>query len=349
MALQTSGQISLNDMHIEAGGSSGTEVSLNDSDIRDLVSASSGSEMSFDDWYGATAETVMTSAGTVNGQPQRKQISASSFISAGGTLRIPSNMWVWSDSTGTPALTVDVANAVIINEGKIIGKGGNGATAGASGGPALRVTASGVTIQNQSGAYIAGGGGGGAGWSGQGSGGGAGGGAGGGGAGGGSLNAKGSNGSPGAAYQGANFFQYVWFQADRGDGGGAGGGAGATLQQVNHQGFSTRYSRGSGGGGGRQLPGSGGAGGANGQSDYPRYSLSGGGGSGGSGGGGGGHGNTGSFAYSSGGGGGWGASGGRGRNWNGAITGPGAGGGGKAISKTTSYTLNNSGTIYGGT
>ena len=34
MALQTSGSISLNDMHIEVGGTSGTTVSLNDSDIR---------------------------------------------------------------------------------------------------------------------------------------------------------------------------------------------------------------------------------------------------------------------------------------------------------------------------
>ena len=47
MALQSSGAISLNDIHIEAGGSSGTQCSINDSDIRALISKSSGATMSF--------------------------------------------------------------------------------------------------------------------------------------------------------------------------------------------------------------------------------------------------------------------------------------------------------------
>ena len=34
MALQNSGAISLNDIHVEMGGTSGTQCSLNDSDIR---------------------------------------------------------------------------------------------------------------------------------------------------------------------------------------------------------------------------------------------------------------------------------------------------------------------------
>jgi len=37
MALQSSGAISLNDIHIEAGGSSGSNCSINDADIRALV------------------------------------------------------------------------------------------------------------------------------------------------------------------------------------------------------------------------------------------------------------------------------------------------------------------------
>lgn len=55
MALQTSGQISLNDIHIEAGGSSGSQASLNDTDIRSLIGKSSGAQMSFSEWYGASA------------------------------------------------------------------------------------------------------------------------------------------------------------------------------------------------------------------------------------------------------------------------------------------------------
>lgn len=55
MALQSSGQISLNDIHVEAGGTSGTQAALNDSDIRSLISASSASEMEFADFYGASS------------------------------------------------------------------------------------------------------------------------------------------------------------------------------------------------------------------------------------------------------------------------------------------------------
>ena len=57
MALQTSGQISLNDIHIEAGGISvsGTQASINDTDIRGLIGKGSGVQMSFNEWYGASA------------------------------------------------------------------------------------------------------------------------------------------------------------------------------------------------------------------------------------------------------------------------------------------------------
>lgn len=67
MALQSSGAISLNEMHIEAGGSSGTLCTINDSDIRGLISKGSGATMSFNEWYGASASvshTVSTS-GTI--------------------------------------------------------------------------------------------------------------------------------------------------------------------------------------------------------------------------------------------------------------------------------------------
>lgn len=65
MALQSSGSISLNEVHIEAGGSSGTTASLNDSDIRGLTPASgysintgSGTQIALGDFYGASAEIV---------------------------------------------------------------------------------------------------------------------------------------------------------------------------------------------------------------------------------------------------------------------------------------------------
>jgi hypothetical protein len=63
MALPASGQITLNQIHVEAGGSSGTQASINDSDIRSLIGAVSGqSNLSFSSFYGASAgwSTTMT-------------------------------------------------------------------------------------------------------------------------------------------------------------------------------------------------------------------------------------------------------------------------------------------------
>ena len=60
MALQSSGQISLNDIHVEAGGSSGSLCEINDSDIRGLISKSSGAQMAFNEWYGASSSITAT-------------------------------------------------------------------------------------------------------------------------------------------------------------------------------------------------------------------------------------------------------------------------------------------------
>ena len=53
-----SGAISLNEMHVEIGGSSGSEVSINDSDIRGLISKTASTNMSFSEWYGASNTPV---------------------------------------------------------------------------------------------------------------------------------------------------------------------------------------------------------------------------------------------------------------------------------------------------
>ena len=70
MPLPASGNsISLNQMHIEVGGTSGTTCSLNDSDIRGLISKSAGATMAFNEWFGASASvadysTTLTSGHT---------------------------------------------------------------------------------------------------------------------------------------------------------------------------------------------------------------------------------------------------------------------------------------------
>jgi hypothetical protein len=51
--LQSSGQITLDEIHVEAGGTTSTEATVNDTDIRGLISAASASEMEFADFYGA--------------------------------------------------------------------------------------------------------------------------------------------------------------------------------------------------------------------------------------------------------------------------------------------------------
>ena len=334
MALQTSGPISLNDMHVEVGGTSGTTCSLNDPDIRNLISVGDSTNQSFLLYYGQAAETVMTSGGTVNGQPQRLKISASSFISSGETLRIPSNMWVWSDDTSTAALTIDIP-CTVVNEGKIIGCGGVGSQGpfaggglianGGAGGPAINVTSSGVTITNSSGAFIAGGGGGGGyyqdrsnpGDDFRGGGGGAGGVKGGNGRNGGGYLHLGTFGGAGGALNASGAdgaYTPSGNYASRGQGGGAGGGGGASNNTA-------------GGGGGRILPGTGGgpSSTAGGSAGNPGYSISG---------------------FAAGGGGGWGAAGASGGGTTGGYAGGGAGG---AAITGTSRTLSNSGTIYGST
>jgi len=69
MALQTSGAISLNDIHVEVGGTSGTLVSANDADVRGLTSVVSGASSTFSSFYGASnAHTITVGAyGTGSG------------------------------------------------------------------------------------------------------------------------------------------------------------------------------------------------------------------------------------------------------------------------------------------
>ena len=100
MALQTSGAISLNDIHVEAGGTSGTSATINDSDIRGLTAASgytiptgSGTAIDFGDFYGASSLSTMTttnymrqaSSGTTNfAAYSTRSVSGSIVFNAGG-------------------------------------------------------------------------------------------------------------------------------------------------------------------------------------------------------------------------------------------------------------------------
>ena len=291
---------------------------------------------------------TLANAGNVNGNPQQQEITVSNFINSGGTLIIPSGLYVWSDDTSTPALTVDIS-CTIINQGNIMGRGGNGGSgnstvgsdpsnvrAGGDGGSAIKINSgvSGVVITNEYGGNIFGGGGGGVGGYYAhtvlprvgGGGGGAGGGDGGNGrnssSNGGSGGDIGSAGSNGTGHR-------------RGTGGDHGGSA-ASSDGLGGSGTTG----GGGGGGGRKITGStavapnptgsfrstGGSGAYN-NSPGGNPSV------------------TSAYASAGGGGGGYGASGGYISTYESTPS-----DGGKAIDDSNeSYTLTNNGTIYGGT
>lgn len=93
MALQASGQISLNDLHVEAGGTSGTECTFNDSDIRDLIDKSSGAQSAINEFYGASSVTAPvwnSSTKTFDlGTPDTIQTKTSTFtLSQSGAVAI---------------------------------------------------------------------------------------------------------------------------------------------------------------------------------------------------------------------------------------------------------------------
>ncbi len=323
MTLPSSGTLTINNIVGEFGGSAPhglSEYYRNGGLVtpQNTTVPTSGT-ISISDFYGTVAQTTttITSSATINGQSNRKQITASSFVTTGNILRIPSGFWVWSDDVTVPALIIDIP-CEIQNEGKIIGKGGYGSfgttTPPQDGGPAIKINSgvSGVVITNASGAFIAGGGGGGGG---SGTNGTVNNGFGGGGAGGGPAELGNAN-PPSNAAQGG-VLNAKGGDAVSGTGGGAGGGGGSFATGAG--GFAS-----SGGGGGRIL-GSGATGGTTG---------------------GGANGSAGASSSNinlGGGGGGWGAAGGNGTANNG-------GAGGKAIEDTgNTYTLSNSGTIYGAT
>ena len=55
MTLPSSGQITLNQIHVEAGGTSGSQAAINDSDIRGLIGKNTTEQKAFNEWYGASA------------------------------------------------------------------------------------------------------------------------------------------------------------------------------------------------------------------------------------------------------------------------------------------------------
>ena len=184
MALPTSGTITLDEIHVEAGGTTNTTATINDADIRALIGKAAGVTMSFDEWYGASAAVTINLTIGANTNNYNIQNSRGGTYVAGITtvnLTINSGVTVGSTSTGTYALETgsswasgDVIN--IINNGTVKGRGGNGGNggsvvfnssapagaAGGVGGNAFRAQFA-TTFTNNGSVYGGGGGGGGGG------------------------------------------------------------------------------------------------------------------------------------------------------------------------------------------
>lgn len=175
MALQSSGQISLNDLHVEAGGTTLTEASINDSDIRGMIDKAAGAQNAFSEYYGASSEQSFSITSNQTNLDLATYLTNEGWNgSSTAIVTINSGVWIISNVYTTAALTISNAfnnKLQLINNGIIMGKGGNGQYRESSpgstygiqyGGDAVSNSATGVVFTNNSGAYLAGGGGGGA-------------------------------------------------------------------------------------------------------------------------------------------------------------------------------------------
>lgn len=324
------GTISLSDVNIELGFAGTTLISMNQSDVRTLAGVGgSGTIITMQNLQGKSNRVSLSVTYSSSTQSPTLNLSSISGYSAGRsdiTVTVNSGVYLWSDSTGTPALNITGGTTgdtlTVVNNGFIMGKGGQGGSGGAAnaGGTAINFGfgLAGATINNTNGsAYIGGGGGGG---------------------GGGNAGSNNYFGGGGGAGGGAGG------NADNSAGGGGfqSGGAGGAIGSSGGNGGDSI----SGGGGGRIFPGA-----ASSTSSFTAWGGQAGGRGGnnnGGGGGGGGSNNAGSNRNSSfggGGGGGWGASGGSGQAAGGAAGGKAVNLNGKSVTWTSGDTTRVWGTV----
>lgn len=278
MALNSSGPISLGGTTVgqsiekELGGNGTTQISLNDANVRALAGVASGAITMPTNFWGKSSGYAITISANTQNFNLLTAMQALGYVNGNAfsaTVTINSGVYVWSNTTATAAFDTGAITGTgtisIINNGYIMGKGGDGVTSGTTsnpGGPAINIQKP-ITLTNNS--YIGGGGGAGA----VAGGGGAGGGVGGAntttsgvGGGGGAVGASGGNGSgsgsggggrimPGVGGTGSTMTSST-NQNSPGFGGGAGGGGFSQTYQGGQctQGIVRFVYQGFGGGGG---------------------------------------------------------------------------------------------------
>lgn len=269
MTMVSSGPISLGgsatsgglnqSINIELGQSATAQTSLNAANVRTLLAVPSGT-ISLSDAYGKSNVFALTiSSNQTNVNLRTLAVSSGWDQSLKVVATINAGIYVSSNSTGTPALTVNgsfPSGVELTNNGFIVGMGGAGGNGtvgngspGSAGGLALSVSSA-ITINNASGTVAGGGGGGGAG---------------GavdtvcgctpinipGGGGGGGRSSAAANSAGGANGGGAGTVS----SAGAGGSGGANGGAGGNWGASGSNGNNGTYARGLGGAGGGAVSG----------------------------------------------------------------------------------------------
>lgn len=177
MALPSSGAISLNDVNVELGNTATAQISMNDAVVRTLFQVASG-EISMSDGYGK-ANAFSTTITTNQVDLDLRAYAVTAGWNESSSLEVTIDTGVVCSASTTSAYGVTISGSfpggvTLINNGYILGRGGNGGSGyvgyiaaspggnGGGGGPALSVSSS-VTIDNTSGTIGGGGGGGSAG------------------------------------------------------------------------------------------------------------------------------------------------------------------------------------------
>lgn len=174
MALPVSGAISLNDVNVELGNTATAQISMNDAAVRTLFQVASGA-ISMSDGYGK-ANAFSTTITTNQVDLDLRAYAVTAGWNESSSLEVTIDTGVVCSASTTSAYGVTISGSfpggvTLINNGYILGRGGNGGGGyvgylgtsgglpGGGGGPALSVSSL-VTIDNTNGTIGGGGGGG---------------------------------------------------------------------------------------------------------------------------------------------------------------------------------------------
>lgn len=174
MPLPSSGEISFSAINTELGVAATTQRSLNDTTLRSLFGITTlAAQISLLDGRGKSSVKKLTISAHQQEMNLRTWALANGWDgTTAAEITVASGVYIWSNNIAVPAMRIDgtwPGGVTLVNNGFIMGKGGNGLTYGSSianaspqsGGPAIVST---IPISvNCTNGYIGGGGGGGGG------------------------------------------------------------------------------------------------------------------------------------------------------------------------------------------